>query len=102
MTKVLEEFKMELVMDVALEGVVDKEVNKQVEEFNMELVLDVAVEGVVNNEMTKVVEEVNKELVKEVNEGLLLVCRCGDVVLDKEAGVEVNHEGDKEVANVVN
>ena len=40
MTKVLEEFKMELVMDVALEGVVDKEVNKQVEEFNMELVMD--------------------------------------------------------------
>ena len=78
MTKVLEEFKMELVMDVALEGVVDKEVNKQVEEFNMELVLDVAVEGVVNNEMTKVVEEVNKELVKEVNEGLVLVCRYGD------------------------
>ena len=78
MTKVLEEFKMELVMDVALEGVVDKEVNKQVEEFNMELVLDVAVEGVVNNEMTKVVEEVNKELVKEVNEGLVLVCIHGD------------------------
>ena len=102
MTKVLEEFKMELVMDVALEGVVDKEVNKQVEEFNMELVLDVAVEGVVNNEMTKVVEEVNKELVKEVDEGLLLVCRCGDVVLDKEADVEVNQEGDKDVANVVN
>ena len=98
MTKVLEEFKMELVMDVALEGVVDKEVNKQVEEFNMELVM----EGVVNNEMTKVVEEVNKELVKEVNEGLLLVCRCGDVVLDKEADVEVNQEGDKDVANVVN
>ena len=93
----LEEFKMELVMDVALEGVVDKEVNKQVEEFNMELVLDVAVEGVVNNEMTKVVEEVNKEL-----EGLLLVCRCGDVVLNKEADVEVNQEGDKDVANVVN
>ena len=55
-----------------------------------------------NKEVTKVVDEVNKELVKEVNEGLLLVCRCGDVVLDKEAGVEVNHEGDKEVANVVN
>ena len=30
------------------------------------------------------------------------VCRCGDVVLDKEADVEVNQEGDKEVANVVN
>ena len=35
-------------------------------------------------------------------EGLLLVCRCGDVVLDKEADVEVNQEGDKDVANVVN
>ena len=58
--------------------------------------------------MTKV-----KKLVQEVNEGLVLVCRCGDgrrgdhkvdgghrddVVLDKEADVEV----DKEVANVVN
>ena len=51
-----------------------------------------------NKEVTKVVDEVNKE----VNEGLLLVCRCGDVVLDKEADVEVNQEGDKDVANVVN
>ena len=41
---------------------------KVVEEFNMELVMDVAVEGVVNKEVTKVVEEVNKELVNEVNE----------------------------------
>ena len=55
-----------------------------------------------NKEVTKVEDEVNKELVKEVNEGLLLVCRCGDVVLDKEADVEVNQEGDKDVANVVN
>ena len=39
MTKVLEEFKMELVMDVALEGVVDKEVTKQVEVYK-ELVMD--------------------------------------------------------------
>ena len=53
-------------------------------------------------EVTKVVEEVNKEMVNEVNEGLLLVCRCGDVVLDKEADVEVNREGDKKVVNVVN
>ena len=53
-------------------------------------------------EVTKVVEEVNKEMVNEVNEGLLLVCRCGDVVLDKEADVEVHQEGDKEVAHVVN
>ena len=55
-----------------------------------------------NEELTKVVDEVNKELVKKINEGLLLVCRCGDVVLDKEADVEVNQEGDKDVANVVN
>ena len=55
-----------------------------------------------NREVTKMVEEVNKELVNEVNEGLLLFCRCGDVVLDKEADVEVNQEGDKDMANVVN
>ena len=41
-----------------------------------------------NKEVTTVVEEVNKELVNEVNEGLLLVCRCGDVVLDKEVLAE--------------
>ena len=35
---------------------------KVVEEFNMELVMDVAVEGVVNKEVAKLVEEVNKEL----------------------------------------
>ena len=35
----------------------------------------VVVEEVVDKEMTKVVEEVNRELVKEVNEGLVLVCR---------------------------
>ena len=38
----------------------------------------VVVEEVVDKEMTKVVEEVNRELVKEVNEGLVLVCRYGD------------------------
>ena len=54
---------------------VDKEVTKVVEEVNKELVMDVVVEGVVDKEVTKVVEEVNKELVKEVNEGLVLVCR---------------------------
>ena len=69
--------------------------------------MDVVVDEVVDKEVTKV-----KKLVKEVNEGLVLVCRCGDgrrgdhkvdgghrddVVLDKEADVEV----DKEVANVV-
>ena len=65
MTKVLEDVKMEFVMDVALEGVVDKEVTKQVEVYK-ELVMDM------------VVEEVNRELLKEFNEGLVLVCRCGD------------------------
>ena len=46
-------------------GVVDKEVTKQVEVYK-ELVMDM------------VVEEVNRELLKEFNEGLVLVCRCGD------------------------
>ena len=62
----LEEFKRELVMDVAVERVVNKEVAKVLEEVNKELVMDV------------VVEEVNRELLKEFNEGLVLVCRCGD------------------------
>ena len=53
MTKLLEEFKMELVMDVAVERVVNKEV-----------VMDV------------VVEEVNRELLKEFNEGLVKVYLC--------------------------
>ena len=39
---------------------------KVVEEFNMELVMDVAVESLVNKEVAKVVEEVNKEFLKEV------------------------------------
>ena len=51
--------------NVALEGVVDKEVTKQVEVYK-ELVMDM------------VVEEVNRELLKEFNEGLVLVCRCSD------------------------
>ena len=51
--------------NVALEGVVDKEVTKQVEVYK-ELVMDM------------VVEEVNRELIKEFNESLVLVCRCGD------------------------
>ena len=50
---------------MALEGVVDKEVTKQVEVYK-ELVMDL------------VVEEVNRELLKEFDEGLVLVCRCGD------------------------
>ena len=50
---------------MALEEVVDKEVTKQVEVYK-ELVMDM------------VVEEVNRELLKEFNEGLVLVCRCGD------------------------
>mgnify|MGYP006975527856 CR=1 FL=1 len=36
-----------------------------VEEYNKELVMDVVVEGMVDREVTKVVEEVNKQLVKE-------------------------------------
>ena len=64
--------------------------------IKLKVVMDVVLDEF-DKEMTKV-----KKLVKEVNEGLLLVCRCGDVVLDKEADVEVNQEGDKEVANVVN
>ena len=64
MTKVLEEFKMELVMDVAVERVVNKEVAKMLEEVNKELVMDV------------VVEEVNRELLKEFNEGLVKVYLC--------------------------
>ena len=80
------------------------------------MVVNEVIDKEVDKEMTKVVVEVNKNLVKEVNEGLVLVCRCGDgrrgnhkvdgghrddVVLDKEADVEVNQEVDKEVANVV-
>ena len=44
-----------------------------------------------NKEVTKVVEEVNKELVNEVNEGLLLVCRCG---ADEDAGSGVDEDAD--------
>ena len=57
----LEEFKMELVMDVAVERVVNKEVAKVKEEVNKELAMDVVVEGV------------NRELLKEFNEGLVKV-----------------------------
>ena len=35
--------------------------------------MDVVVDEVVDKEVTKV-----KKLVQEVNEGLVLVCRCGD------------------------
>ena len=52
-------------MDMVLEGVVDKKVTKQVEVYK-ELVMEL------------VVEEVNRELLKEFDEGLFLVCRCGD------------------------
>ena len=53
------------IISFILEGVVDKEVTKQVEVYK-ELVMDM------------VVEEVNRELLKEFNESLVLVCRCGD------------------------
>ena len=54
---------MELVMDVAVERVVNKEVANVVEEVNKELVMDVVVEGV------------NREL-KEFNESLVKVYLC--------------------------
>ena len=40
--------------------------------------MDVVVVNKVLEEDNKVVEEVNRELLKEFNEGLVLVCRCGD------------------------
>ena len=55
---------MELVMDVAVERVVNKEVANVAEEVNKELVMDV------------VVEEVDRELLKEFNEGLVKVYLC--------------------------
>ena len=82
--------------------------------IKLEVVIDAVVDKVVDKEVTKVAEEVNKELVKEVNEGLVLICTCGDgcwgdhkvdgghrgdVVLDKEADVEVNQEFDRELAD---
>ena len=81
----------------------------------LEVVVVVVVNKVVDKEVDKEVEEVNNKLVKEVNEGLVLVWKCGDgrrgdhevdcghrddVVLDMEADVKVNQEVDKEVANV--
>ena len=62
-------------LSLILEALVDKEVAKLVEEVNEELVMDVVVEGVVdklvevNKElvMDVVVEEVNRELLKEFN-----------------------------------
>ena len=41
--------------------------------IKLEVVMDVVVDEVVDKEVTKV-----KKLVQEVNEGLVLVCRCGD------------------------
>ena len=71
-------------LSLILEALVDKEVAKLVEEVNEELVMDVVVEGVVdklvevNKElvMDVVVEEVNRELLKEFNEGLVKVYLC--------------------------
>ena len=91
----------------------------------LEVVVDVVVNKVVDKEVDKEVEEVNNKLVKEVNEGLVLVWKCGDgrggdheidyghrddVLLDmeadvdvnQEADIEVNQEADVEVANVAN
>ena len=78
----------------------------------LEVVVDVVVNKVVDKEVDKEVEEVNNKLVKEVNEGLVLVWKCGDgrggdhevdyghrddVLLDMEADVDVNQEADIEV-----
>ena len=88
MTKVLEKFKMELVMDVAVGRVVDKEVTK-LSEVNKELVMDV------------VVEEVNRELLKEFNEGLVEVYLCKvktimlKVVIDCSGGGGSRKGGDQ-------
>ena len=41
----------------------------------MVLVVNEVIDKEVDKEMTKVVVEVNKNLVKEVNEGLVVVCR---------------------------
>ena len=82
----------------------------------LEVVVVVVVNKVVDKEVDKEVEEVINKLVKEVNEGLVLVWKCGDVrrgdlevdcghrddvVLDMEADVEVNQEVDEKVFNVV-
>ena len=44
-------------------------------EVVMVLVVNEVIDKEVDKEMTKVVVEVNKNLVKEVNEGLVVVCR---------------------------
>ena len=44
----------------------------------LEVVMDVVVDEVIDKEATKGMKEVNMELVKEVNEGLVLVCIHGD------------------------
>ena len=90
MTKVVEEFKMELVTNVAVEGVVDKEVTKLVE-VNKELVMDV------------VVEEVNRELLKEFNEGLVKVylCKVKKIMLEVVIDVVVDEVVEKEVTKLV-
>ena len=46
--------KLEVIMDVVVVDKVVEEVNKVVEEVNKELVMDVVVEGVVDKEVTKV------------------------------------------------
>ena len=67
----------------------------------MEVVMDLVVNEViakeVDKELTKVVEEVNKMLVKEVNEGLVLVWKCGD---GRRGDHEVDCGHKDDVANV--
>ena len=85
----VEEFKMELVTNVVVEGVVDKEVTKLVK-VNKELVMDV------------VVEEVNRELLKEFNEGLVKVylCKVKKIMLEVVIDVVVDELVDEEVTKV--
>ena len=85
----VEEFKMELVTNVVVEGVVDKEVTKLVK-VNKELVMDV------------VVEEVNRELLKEFNEDLVKVylCKVKKIMLEVVIDVVVDELVDEEVTKV--
>ena len=49
MAKLVEEVNKVLVMDMVMEGLVDKEVAKLMEEVNKVLVMDMVLEGVVDN-----------------------------------------------------
>ena len=49
MAKLVEEVNKALVMDMVMEGLVDKEVAKLMEEVNKVMVMDMVLEGVVDN-----------------------------------------------------